>query len=85
MRTPKQAVLLAADTESHYIHSALANISASSSAAGRVAAHDDARQTGKRWLVTWSIPQTELHSLLLQLQTGCVVFKHCGHVGLGSN
>lgn len=35
-----------------------------------------------RWAVTWGVPQTELHALLLQLQAGCVVFKHRGHVGL---
>lgn len=43
-------------------------------------------QADERWRrVTWGVPQAELHSLIFQLQAGCVVFKHGGHIGLGSN
>ena len=33
--------------------------------------------------LTWGVPQAELHSLLLQLQTGRVVLEHRGHVRSG--
>lgn len=39
----------------------------------------------KMWSGTWGVPQTEFNALLLQLQTGGVVLKHRGHVGLEDN
>lgn len=33
-------------------------------------------------ILTWCVPEAELHTLVLQLQTGRVVLEHCGDVSL---
>lgn len=32
--------------------------------------------------LTWGVPETELHSLFLSLQAGCVILKYSGHIRL---
>lgn len=40
------------------------------------------RDTHEAVLLTWRVPHIQLNPVLVYLETGCVVLKHCGHVVL---